>query len=508
MQRCRHSIEAFGRTYFPEMMAEKTPDWHLELDELVECLYQDDNDKMGLIVAAPRGHGKTARLSQLHTLHALLYGRERFIILISATDDNAKDALKPLKLALETNELLRADFGDLVGSSYFPAQTWNDNNLTLCWPSDSVHKGVRSERPGIEKTSAIIARGVESKLRGLRHGAFRPSLIILDDAESEENVTTEHQRSEILKWLYAEAAPMLDPRHGKLIVVGTVLHFDSLLAKLLKREDVYHTRIYRALKEDGTPLWPDMFPLTKLEQIRTERGSRYFAQEYMNNPAAEGERVFRPEWFRPYTSDEVFFDDGRHCWIWRDQPLRVFQGIDPAISEKQRADDFARITIGVTQAADIIVLEALGCHLDFPAQLKAVEQGYLDWAPERIGIEEVGFQRALRQQLLRERFLPLKALNVGPLTAKSTRIIEMDTHFEAGKVYIRKALPDEAGSPDFSGTLPWRIHHSMVRFFEQAVQYPDGAHDDLLDAMQLALQAAGLIRRAGTRALWAKSEEA
>lgn len=496
VERCRHSVEAFARTYFPEMVSVHTPEWHFEVDRMVEDLYNGVDDKRALILAAPRGHGKTARLSQLHTLHALLYERERFIVLFSATDDLASETLAPIKHALETNDLLRQDFGNLVGAEYYPAQTWNSTNLVLTWPSGQLHLGARSERPEVGKTSALIARGVNSRVRGLRHGAYRPTLVLADDLESPENIATQDSRATILNWLYADVMPMLDPNVGKFIMVGTVLHFDSLLAKMLKREDVYHTKVYRAIKEDNTPLWPERFSLKRLEQIRAESGSRAFAQEYMNNPMAEGDRVFQPEWFKPYTADEVSYDEHLRAWTWRGKPLRVYQGIDPAISERERADDFSRVTVGVSADLDIIVFEASGQHLDFPSQIKAIEQGYEEWAPFRIEIEEIGYQRALRQQVLREKLLPVKPINAGPVSAKSVRITAMDTLFEAGHVYIRKALPDEVGQPDFTGTLQWRIHHSQVKFFEQALIFPDGAHDDILDAFQIALQCAGVVKSA------------
>lgn len=496
VERCRHSVEAFARTYFPDLVEAATPTWHFEVDQLIEDLYNHQDDKRALILAAPRGHGKTARISQLHTLHALLYGRENFIVLVSSTDERAEETLRPLKHALETNELIRKDFGNLVGSDYYPPQTWNGTNLILTWPSGEIRQGARSERPMAGRTAAIVARGVNSKMRGLRHAAFRPSLLLADDCEADENVNTPQARESLLSWLYSEAMPMLDPRSGKLVMVGTVLHFDSLLSKLLKRDDVYHTKIYRAIQEDGKPLWPEVFTLERLEKIRQEFGSRNFSKEYLNNPMSDSDRVFRPEWFKPYTSDEVVYDKSRRCWVWQDKPLRVYQGIDPAISERTRADDFACVTIGVTQDMDIIILDVFTDHIDFPSQIKAVEKLFDDWAPERIGIEEIGFQRAIRQQVLLERLLPIKRINTGPVTAKFTRIQNLDLHFENGKVYIRKALADEAGQPDFSGTLPWKIHHRMLQLYEQAVQYPDSSRDDILDALQIALQTSGILRHA------------
>ncbi len=494
VERCRHSVEAFGRTYFPELMADKTPDWHFELDRMVEELYQPDPEKRGAVIAAPRGHGKTARISQLHTLHSLLYGRDKFIVLISSTDERAEETVRPLKSALETNELLRKDFGNLVGSDYYPQQAWNSTNLILTWPSGETKVGARSERPKVGRTAALVARGVQSKLRGLRHNSWRPTAVVLDDAEAEEDVASPTSREAILHWLYAEVSPMLDPRLGKMIVVGTILHFDSLLSKLLKRSDVYHTKIYRAIQENNTPLWPEHFSLERLEQKRLEVGSRLFSQEYLNNPLAEGTRVFKPEWFRPYTADEVEYDEHMRCWKWRGEPLRVFQGVDPAISDRQRADDFARVTIGVTEKLDIIVLDVTHGHFDFPTQVKMVEDGYLEWVPDRIGVEEVGFQRALRQQIWSERALPIKPMNNGGTGKKSLRITALDTHFEAGHVYIRKATNDEVGGFDFSGTLPWKIHHNVLPLFQQLVEYPDSAHDDMADALEMAFNVAGVVR--------------
>ncbi len=476
IERGRASLETFARTYLPHMMPQATPDWHLDLDSLIERMYIEN--KQGVIVAAPRGFGKTARLGQFRALHAALYKRHRFIVVIGSSEDRAQLLLQPIKQELETNALIREDFGDLEGDKYDPAQVWNSSTLTLTWPhrSGEKKKTARGSRPKLGDIVTIAARGAGSALRGLRVGSERPSLLILDDTEVDESVSTPLQREKMWQWLTAEVIPMLDPVSGKLIVIGTILHSDSMLSRLLKDDRHYLTATYRALGKDNTSLWPERFSAERLMEIRDTIGPRVFAQEYQNLPYAAGAQIFRPEWFRPYTRGQVVWHDG--SWYFGEKPLRIFQAIDPAISDAVDADFFAAVTIGVTEDRDIVVMDAFAKRgMDFPSQVDFVKSYYESFLPQRVGIEDVHYQRALRQEVLRRESIPIRPIKVGPKTSKYERITSTDVHFANGKVFIRQAQDYEEGQVDPTGTLDWRIHSRVFPLFEQLIQYPSGAHD-------------------------------
>ncbi len=238
----------------------------------------------------------------------------------------------------------------------------------------------------------------------------------------------------------------------------------------------------------------------------------------MNQPIDDAVQVFKPAWWQWYTRQDVVYDQTAEQWTFRGQPLTIYQGVDPAISQDERADYFAHVTIGVTAGGrDVVVLWPSQARLDFPSQVRTVIEEYGRWLPARIGIEVTAYQRALQEQVLREQQLPIKAIwgaaapasDEGPpdaaglppevarlarklrgnRAAKEQRIVSRSVLAESGRIWLREALPDEEGEPrlELEGR---RVHHSCVAFFDQATQYPRSAHDDLLDAFDNALQCA------------------
>jgi hypothetical protein len=81
-----------------------------------------------------------------------------------------------------------------------------------------------------------MAKGMLTRIRGARSRSARPDLLLLDDAENDENVATPEQRAKTWLFLFRALLPMLDPKTGTFIAAGTLLHHESMLSRLLKAE--------------------------------------------------------------------------------------------------------------------------------------------------------------------------------------------------------------------------------------------------------------------------------
>ena len=341
-------------------------------------------------------------------------------------------------------------------------------------------------------------------MRGLRSRAARPDLVIIDDGENDTLVQTPAQREKVWNWMTGAVIPMLHPTEGMLLVVGTVLHFDSMLSRLLKQDDVYQVKRYKALLDNGEPLWPSRFPLATLEQLKKRMGTLKFNQEYLNDPIDDDSQVVRPEWFRWYTKHDISFDHEDDAIYFRGERLTVLQAIDPAIAEDEQNDYFARTTIGVTEDFRIIVLAVERYRMDFPSQVKAVIEGYEQWVPHTLGIEENGYQRALRQQVEIKGKITIKKLKHTGVQ-KYTRIVRISPLFENGLVYLREAIDGEQGIIDPYGRISQRIHATIKDFYEEATQYPRAPHDDMIDSFSMACE---LIKRGKFLEDWDWSQQA
>jgi hypothetical protein len=157
--------------------------------------------------------------------------------------------------------------------------------------------------------------------------------------------------------------------------------------------------------------------------------------------------------------------------------LRLFMGVDPAISLSEKADHFAMALVGLTHdSSQAFLLDYFEDRIEFPDQLDMIREWFLKYRPELIGIESVAYQRALAQMAMRMQGLP----NIVPVipprgVKKEDRILGLGPFAKVGRL---------------------RIHRRHSEFIDRWVSYnPDvkNPNDDLLDATEIALGVAGVL---------------
>jgi len=199
-----------------------------------------------------------------------------------------------------------------------------------------------------------------------------------------------------------------------------------------------------------------------------------FKQEYMAAFDAMAGLTLSGEWLHYYVTGkpehgEVGLPRAADGTI----RLRKFIGIDTSTGEAE--DSFAIALIGVSDDAQVFLLDCWKDKIQFPDQIDKVREWFYKYRPEQIGIEATAFQRVLAQMAARLEGLP----NVIPVFSKGKkveRIVSMSPLFKVGKV---------------------RIHaKTHVEFIDEWVSF-DGAsktnRDDLLDAVEIALGCAGIL---------------
>jgi hypothetical protein len=506
LSRCENDFEYFCHVYFgnTNRMLDITPQLHRELRELVtnkaleEWWFEDPIkhtriQKKGLVVAAPRGHAKTMVLTFFLAIWWLLFKKKSFIILVGSSALAAAENVSDIREELENNDLIKQDFGDLSGANF--GYKWSQSDIVACHTDPSTHR--------VTHTCRVVAKSPGARIRGIKHRGTRPDGIIIDDIESDEIVRNPDSIQKIADWVNGAAIPALEPRRADFIMIGTILHYDSVLSRMLsiRFKDVYVQRIYRAYwDEDGIRkyLWPERFTPEALEMERKRMGTLAFNAEYLNDPVDPETRIFRPEWIRWYRGDDITYAKGR--WWYRDHPLQIYQAVDPSVKERDQdnSDYFAHVTIGVTEESDvtkrtIIVLWPYQDRLDFPTQVQEVIRQANNYknTVEKIGIESVAYQVALRQQILLRELLPVYEIKHDRgKSDKKARITAMGVFFENSQVLLRAADDSEAGEPDL--LLQTRVHFQFQELYDSLMRYPLIIHDDLLDVLEMAI---GLAKR-------------
>ena len=295
---CARSFESFAYRYLPDAFSEPPGDFHRTIYADLEAMVGQQPIDGQIVDAAayayPRGHGKTTTITLGFLLWVLsewrsmphFRGEPPFILIVSDTHDQARDRCVDLRDEIEDNAALQADYGDKRPGR---GKRWTEHD----WETSD---GCR-----------VKAIGSGTKVRGLLRKGRRPTLIVIDDLENDDQVATKARRAKLRRWLQKALIPT--GIEGKLltIAVGTILHADSLLSRLLSQDEHFPgwlKRRFSALYNeqglpdaDGTvPLWPEGWPVEMLQARRRKIGSVAFTQEYLNIAVDEESAIFQRAW--------------------------------------------------------------------------------------------------------------------------------------------------------------------------------------------------------------------
>lgn len=148
-------------------------------------------------MAMPRGSGKTT-ICECACIWAVLYGHREFVCLIGSDEGHAMDMLESVKMELDGNDLLLEDFPAVI----YPIQCL-DGIANRCngqlYQGERTHIGwtareiVLPTMPGSVASGAIIkVAGITGRIRGMKYKradghTVRPSLVVLDDPQTDES---------------------------------------------------------------------------------------------------------------------------------------------------------------------------------------------------------------------------------------------------------------------------------------------------------------------------------
>jgi hypothetical protein len=141
-------------------------------------------------MAMPRGSGKTT-ICECACIWSVLNGHREFVCLIGSDEGHAMDMLESIKMELDGNELLLADFPEVV----FPIQSL-DGIANRCngqlFKGERTHIGWTAREVVLPTITGSIASGaiikvagITGRIRGMKYKradgkTVRPSLVVLD----------------------------------------------------------------------------------------------------------------------------------------------------------------------------------------------------------------------------------------------------------------------------------------------------------------------------------------
>lgn len=457
----------FMETYLPHYVHGEHSLFHQAIFARVPEILASPRGVRDLFIA-PRGSSKSTHLSLGFALYCIVLKKTRYCLEVCDVYAQAALLIEAIKAELTTNPRLQNDFPDACGQG----RVWREGEIV-------TRTNIRVE-----------GLGALQKLRGRRHGPYRPDLMFLDDIENDEAVRSPEQRQKLQNWIY-RAALKVGPPDGSMHVVwvGTVLHFDSVLIRAAKSplwratrfqailhwpdrmdlweefEEIWRNdgeaaarAFYAARKADmdagAVVNWPSMQPLLWL---MLERAASHdaFQTEYQNQPIAEG---------NPF-GDLTY-------WVQRQRDWIFFGAIDPSLGRAGKGRDPSAILIGgfdrlngrmdVVEASirrrlpDVIIADTIALQREYRCLL---------WF-----IESVQFQEFLRTTLMSEAAragVGISAVPVVPTADKNLRIARLQPPVRAGLI---------------------RFSADHTTLIDQLQQWPNGDHDDGPDCLDMLWQ--------------------
>jgi predicted phage terminase large subunit-like protein len=366
----------FFNIYLAHYVSFETADFQKEMFALSE-----DEHYQRIAICAFRGSGKSTIMNLSYPIWSIIgKPQKKYVLLLGQTQAQARQHLQNLKRELENNALLKADLG--------PFEEVKDE-----WGAMSLV---------IPKYNArISAVSTDQSIRGTRHDEHRPDLIICDDVEDLNSVKTKEGRDKTYTWFTGEIIPAGD-LNTKLIIVGNLLHEDSLLMRLRKQiEDLRFDAVFKfypLLDENGQSNWPGKFKTEDdIIKLKLLNGNEIaWHREYLLEIIPDQDRVVHPDWIQYYDT----LPTDRHF-------MYVSMGIDLAISQKDSADYTAIVTAkiyGRGRDMKIYVLpNPLNQRITFPETLIATKEIYWGFRNSgyavKLWYENVQYQEALGQDL-------------------------------------------------------------------------------------------------------------
>lgn len=229
----------------------------------------------------------------------------------------------------------------------------------------------------------------------------------------------------------------------------------------------------------GEPLWPELFDLDALENLKSDMTASSWNSLYQGTPMDIEGGAVSAEWFQRYTKPPSRGENGTQNEI-----KSVTVSVDAANTVKERSD----FTVILVWAEDFkknhYLLDVIRKQMEFPEMSAEIARVCRRYNADTLLVEAKGNGLAYIQ-LKREGGAPatLIPIEVSGHESKAFRFDQVTPMFEAGQVY----LPERA---------IW-----LADYEKEIVSFPLGKHDDQVDATSQYLKWARRRGRRGTKKL-------
>lgn len=472
-------FDGWSRHFLPHYFPGPAADFHRELYARLDTMHRRRGTRDATI--APRNGSKSTIETLAYPLRGSLEGWEPYTLILSDSSPQANELLGHIRRELEGNPRIAAAYPHAAGVG----PEWRVNRLCL-------------------RNGAVIeALGRGSRIRGRRNRQDRPSLVILDDVQSNRDVTSPTYRKRAWDWVTREVIPAGDANTNYLSV-GSAIHPEAVAVRIgqlpgwraatykavhswperldlwaecerlatnladADRADTakaFYDRHRADMDAGAATYWPEKWPLFALMMARAEIGPDAFDGEYQGVPNLSGLAVWQAEYWDDAPGRPFWFDE------WPERLVFRVLAVDPSGGGID-GDWQALAMVGMDRAGDFWVDAEL--HRLHPAAMvaRAISLGR-EWGPLNSLVAEENSTLGLLRAEFEEQLRGKPALPVEYLTnadRKEDRILAA-----VGKYLTRRRI---------------RVRRTRggQTLVAQGRQFPHGDFDDGLDAVATAVR--------------------
>ena len=478
----------FRQYYFPHYHKKPDAEFHKDLCGILKDMIYARGTRVAF--AGPRECAKSTVVTTEYTIYCICYKIEPFILVISSTADQVEHFMYDIKRELETNLRLIQDFSDVceVGIKPGPPR-WTKNQIIT--------------RNGVN----VQVLSVNQQVRGIRHGEFRPSLIVLDDIEAEQS-TQNPDNFYKLQDTITKSVIRAGTSTTNVIYIGTIHHYNSLLAQFTNEDQfpgwvkrtyksiikwsehpelweqwvkIYHNQeVYKdkegpaaaldyfnehssLMLQGAKVLWPESWGYYRLMVEREQLGYVSFDSEMQNEPVNPRDCHFNIEeihyWEDEYKTEEELFSV-------RGDKFIIVGSCDPSMGKQNKNADFSAILTGAydTETGILYVLDA---DIERRRPDKIIDDiiaYHCRRKYDKFAFETNQFQEYMAEVLHKKAKGKLNIEQIKHSTNKFARI-------ESLQPFVK------------NGTIRFSRKHSAL--LEQMKFFPKGKFDDALDGLEM-----------------------
>lgn len=401
-----------------------------------ELLTEDGQPVKILCLSMPPQHGKSVLITQTFPSYYFMKHPDDKTIIISYGDDLAR--LFGRKNKEKIKEFGAELFGYELGKN-------TDTDMDI-----KGHRG------------SIISRGIMAGITGQS-----ADLIIIDDPiKSAIEANSEVYRNRIWEEFLNSIYTRLSAK-GKIVIIQTRWNEDDLIGRVMNElsdKSLYINIPLEAEENDplgrapGDSLFPEIGKdknwLESTKKVyMTKEGQRSWLALYQGRPTAQGGNLIKRDDFKYYSIMPEKFDQILQSW---DCTFKDSDGSDYVVGQ-----------VWGRKGPDKYLLDMVRARMDFPTTMKAILNMTMKWPQAYMKVIEDKANGSAIIQVLSKKIEGI--MPVTPRESKLARVQSILPQIECGNVY----LPSGAA---------W-----LEEFIDECCKFPNGKHDDMVDAMSQAL---------------------